>query len=249
MKRKASKSLKRGNTKKQRVIRPFVPKKVDMSTLKNQPKKNFESWNTGTALTAPTNATGGEITSTIPLEGNVGALIGVTSVTTGEDGRDSDEIRIVSINVRGTITCAAQANQTNADLGTKVMIAIVLDKQPNGATMNSEDCYTNPSSTSSLAASPFRDLDYSKRFQVLKTLDMTLTNPSITYDGTNIEQSGLIHPFDIYLNTDIVQQYTTTSGLIAAQSTNALHMIAYTSSTALAPTIQYNCRIRFYDSN
>lgn len=211
-------------------------------------RKYVDSWNTGTALTAPTDATGAEIDATsagpIALSQLCGVIVGA-----GEVGRTGDKVRWTSLQLTGTVTCSPQVDQTALDVGTKVYLAVVLDTQSNGAQLNSEDVYTNPSATASLAASPLRDMERSKRFKVLKVMTHDFAPPAVAYDGTNIEQGGLIWSFDCFINMDIITQYFNTTNQVASVLDNSFHLIGYTNSTLLAPTVQYNCRGRFIDMN
>ena len=242
-------SFKSGNTKKRRIKAPkrtYPKTNLNKSSYIGVNKKYVDAYNVGQAITSPIDATGGEID--VLVGGVSQSHFTPTLRGVGETNRVGDEIRVLSLQVNGTVTCDAQANQTSSDIGTKIMIALVLDTQTNAAAINSEDVYINPSFTASNAASPLRDMERSKRYKVIKTWDMTFNNPSITYDGTNIEQSGMVQPFDCFLNTDIVQQYSGTNSIITSVSDNSIQMIAFASSTALAPTIQFNTRCRFIDT-
>lgn len=212
-------------------------------------KKYVDSWNTGTAIPNNTTCASGEIDASTGV-GALSQLCGVIA-SASETGRTGDKVRYTSLHVTGTVSCAAQADQTSTDVGTKVYVAIVLDTQTNGVQLNSEDVFTNPSATATLCANPIRDMQYSKRFKVVKTKKFYFDNPSITWDGTNIEQSGFCQDLDMYVNLDVIQQYTDANGtgLVTGVLDNSFHLIAFTNSTALTPTIQYNCRARFIDMN
>lgn len=254
MKRKADYQLEyKKPTKKRRIV--TTPKKkypktnTKSNNYSNISKKYVDSWNTGTAIPNNTTCASGEIDASTGV-GALSQLCGVVNNAT-ETSRTGDKVRYTSIHVIGTVTCAAQADQTATDLATNVYVAIVLDTQTNGAQLNSEDVFTNPSATASLCSSPVRDMQYSKRFKVVKTWSCNFNNPSIAYDGSNMEQSGMIENFDLFINCDVIQQYTdaNSTGLVTGVLDNSFHLIAFASSTALAPTIQYNCRARFIDMN
>ena len=91
-------------------------------------------------------------------------------------------------------------------------------------------------------------MQYTKRFKVIKTQEFIFDNPSITYDGTNVEQSGLIQHFRWVIPMDIEQQFISATNVqVSNIQDNSFHVIGYASSTALAPTLQYNCRKKFVD--
>ena len=58
------------------------------------------------------------------------------------------KITIKSILIQGSLYIPNQNDQTTCDFVPIVTIALVLDKQTNGSTLNSEDVYTNLSGES-----------------------------------------------------------------------------------------------------
>lgn len=203
--------------------------------------KFYDTSLVSSALTAPTDATGGEH--------NPSGTICLNSVAigTGESNRDGRQIKMKSLYIEGIIEVPQQANQTVTDTAGVVMIAIVQDKQCNGANLNSEDVFTNPSGSAKLAATPFRNLEYSKRFKVLKKKKIKLAQPITAYDGTNMEQHGYQIPFKMYIklpNTTV--NFTPTAGSSIANITDvSLNVVAYATSLGLTPTISYISRLRF----
>jgi len=140
-----------------------------------------------------------------------------------------------------------QADQTSADGIPFVYVALVLDTQTNGATLNSEDVYTNPAAAVSLACCPLRNMTYTERFKVLKMKKVRIPMPSMTYDGTNIEQSGVNVPFSMYVKLGGLQTKYKIGGdtaVIANIIDNSLHMIAFT-NVNVAAFIGYNARLRY----
>lgn len=249
---RAQAGLYSGNRKRKRKRVYRAPRKVRPSLNRRTggfmgiKTKFFDTALTPTAIVSPTNAAGGEVDPNVGGSANFGCL-GVPLIGTAESNRIGDEILVKQIDINGTVTCVAQSAQTSSDIGTKVFLALVLDTQTNGAQLNSEDVYTNPSADASLAASPFRDMQYTKRFKTIRTEELIFDNAAISYDGVNVLQSGLIKHFRWVIPVDVVQQMTGSQVDVSNISTNSFHMIAYASSTALAPTLQYNCRKRFID--
>ncbi len=194
-----------------------------------------------TLLTAPADCTGGEVdpttlnTISAPAQGD------------NEDQRIGKRITIKSAQVVGRINVAAQVNQTAVDAASLVYVALVQDKQSNGAQLSSEDVFINPSGVSVTAAAPLRNLQFSKRFRVLKVWHGTLEVPVISYDGTNMEQGGATLPFRLDWKGEMIVEYSTKAGGagVATVSDNSIHVVAFCSSVALAPSIAYNARIRF----
>lgn len=164
----------------------------------------------------------------------------------GESNRDGRKATIKSLYLKGMVVIPSQPNQAGAERADLCFLAVVLDTQTNGAQLNSEDVYTNPGGDASGCAVPFRNLQYSKRFKILATRLITLHDPNMTYDGTNIEQAGYTKPFKINLpNLNIECNYSNTTETIANSTDNSIHIIGFTNSTGLGPMITYNSRTRF----
>lgn len=209
-------------------------------------KKFFDSSRSVVALTAPTNAAGGEVDPATL------ACLNCPAQGDGETQRDGRQISMHSINIRGVVNVASQNNQIAGDTIPDVFIALVLDRQTNGAQLASEDVFSNPGGSSLLATSPFRNLEWTKRFRVLKTVKISAQEfaGSIqpVFDGTNIEQQGSMVPFSMYydlkgMKTNFLTGQT--SSVIAAVADNSLHVVAYASNLSTTPTLLYNARLRF----
>ncbi len=177
------------------------------------------------------------------------ATIGPSTITQGdgEQQRDGLKATLISMHVQGLITCTSAVDQTGMKPATSIFIAIVWDKQTNGALLNSEDVYLNPSGNAFGGTSLVRNLQQSHRFQVMATRKMTINMPNSSYDGTNIESGGVLKPFNIFIKfkTPIIARYSGTTETIANSVDNSLHILAWCTTTGLAPLITYNCRMRF----
>lgn len=129
-----------------------------------------------------------------------------------------------------------------------IYVALVLDTQTNGAQLNSEDVFSNPGASIGLASSPLRNMSYTERFKVLKMKKIRVPVLSLTYDGTNIEQTGVNIPFSMFVKLGGLQtkfQSGTTTGYCGTIVDNSLHMIAFTNSNSIAVSINYNSRLRY----
>lgn len=196
---------------------------------------------TPVALTAPGGMIGGEH----PPDTANQTLNTVVQDDTAT-GRDGRQICMKNITVKGIIVSAAQTGQTAADLVPKILVALVLDTQTNGAVLSSEDVFTNPSGVGSLACSPFRNLAFAKRFQVLDQAVFSLDDPEISFDGTTIVQHGQHKAFTLYANlNNMITNYSLVTGVVAAITDNSLQIVAFCSNVSLNPTIIYNSRLRF----
>jgi len=207
--------------------------------------KFFDSSFAG-GLSASTDASGGEVDPDNLL------CLNCPAQGDGETQRDGRQISMDSLTVKGLVTVAAQTNQTAADVVPDIFIAIVLDKQTNGAQLDSELVFENPSGASNLGSMPFRNLEWTKRFRVLKTMKVSAHQFAgaviPAFDGTNIEQQGVAIPFSCHIKLNGMKVNFIsgqTSSVIAAIADNSIHVIAYTNGVSLAPVINYNARLRF----
>ncbi len=199
--------------------------------------KFYDSASSG-ALVAPTDAAGGELDP---------GTDGLSTIAQGdgEQNRDGRQVYLKKVSVKGVIEVPVQTNATALDVSPTVYVALVLDKQTNGAQLNSEDVFTNPGGAANLACAPFRNLQYTKRFRVLKTVTIQIPQLEPSYDGTNIEISGCNVPFEMHKDLNLETNYSGTTAVIANSVDHSIHVIAYTSSTTFAPTLNYNSRVRF----
>ncbi len=203
-------------------------------------RKFYDSSLASAALTAPTDATGGEHDQS--------ATIGPTTIPQGdgESQRDGRSCTVQSIFVRGTLVAPITTNTLVGLAGCKCYVAMVLDTQTNGALLNSEDVFKNDSAAGQLAASPMRNMQFTQRFRVLDSVEVTLQNPNnISSSSTEGETMGLIEYFNLSSNLTFKQQYSGTTETIANVTDNSVHIIAYTSNVALGVVMSYNCRARF----
>ncbi len=202
--------------------------------------KFYDTSLVGNAITAPTDASGGE------QDPSATVLFNTVVQGDGESNRDGRQIIMKSLGIRGNISVASQINQTAIDAAPIVFMALVHDTQTNGATVNSEDVFKNGSGSAVCAANPFRNLQFVKRFRVLKSKTIKLHQMESTYDGTNIEEGGYTIPFSMFVDLkSMTVNYSGTTETVANITDNSLHLIAYTTSVSQAPQMNYNARLRF----
>lgn len=109
----------------------------------------------GFAIPSTADATTGRVTITSGCTNCLSA----SAKGDGEQEREGRKITMKSIYISGIVRVATQSTQSAGDIAAHVIISLVWDKQTNGAAFNSQDVYTNPSSTSGLAANPLRNLE------------------------------------------------------------------------------------------
>lgn len=196
------------------------------------------------------------ITSTLDVntagedgEHNPSATIGLTTMAQGDGGSNRDGRRATwySINIQGTINVPSQTGRTTADNAFSYFIALVLDKQTNGAFASSESVYINPGGAQITGTTPLRNLAQSNRFRVIATRSGTIQAPNMAFDGTNIEAGGMKRTFKIFhtFRKPITANYTGTDNTIARSTDNSLILLAWANDVDLVPSISYNSRLRF----
>jgi len=204
-------------------------------------KKFYDTYLTATALAASVDATGGMI------DPSATSMISTPAQGDTEQSRDGKRIVIKSCQVNGFVYTGELELQAGPPASTKVLVALVLDTQSNAAQCTSDLIFKNSTASATGAVSPLRNLLYAARFKVLKSevLDLdTLTTSHVVADAFAMPGKGVA--FNWYLPMELPVNFNAgTTSTIANVIDNSLHMVAYTTSTALAPKITYNARIRF----
>lgn len=154
---------------------------------------------------------------------------------------------ITEIHLAGAVQWPSEANQSAADNAPIICWALIMDKQPNGAQCTANLIYQNPANVGGTVTAPLRNLQYAKRFKVLKTWTCTLLPTVLSYDGTNMEQGGNVETFEYFkqFKKPIRCETVGNAGTIADNVNCAFHVIGMTTNPAV--TMSYNCRIRFTD--
>jgi len=151
--------------------------------------------------------------------------------------------------ITGRIDCAAQANQVDIDSASMCRLLLVQDKQTNAAQLNSEDVIT--SGAASGATLMFQNPAFFGRFNVLKDKRWIFQSPTVSWDGTNLEQGGLqkFFKWNIKFKKPVVVHFNATNGgTIADIIDNSFHVIGGCSNNSLAPTVTYKCRSTYLDA-
>lgn len=192
------------------------------------------------ALVAPTDAAGGE------KDPATADSISAIAQGDGESNRDGRQAIVKSAYVTGAITGAVLSDQADLQAGQSYYVALVMDQQTNAAQLNSEDVFTNPGAAAVLAPHVLRDLQFTQRFKVLDHVLLSRPVLAAGTDGASTNSvAGFNVPFKLSWNGEMPVNHVGTTAVIASIADNSLHIIAYASSTAGAPAINYNSRVRF----
>lgn len=171
----------------------------------------------------------------------------VPVVGAGINQRIGKSAKILKLKMRFLVDAPQQTNQTLTDPAADIRLIVYLDKQTNAAQAQGEQVMTGGVSDGTGILS-FQNIDNFGRFQVLMDKSITLQNPNVSWDGTNIEQQGVAKMFKWSKNFKkpiVVRFNATNGGTVADIVDNSLHVIALTDNDDLAPRLSYYSRVCF----
>ncbi len=194
---------------------------------------------TSTALTtswAMLNPTGTGCTDSlsVPAEGD------------GQSARDGRKYAITKIYVHGVISCPSAESATSTPNDFRTRVVIYIDGQTNQAEANPVLVMDTGGSDDVLA---FRQLENVARFKVLFDKTIVVRFGSVGNEGAaNLFANGIKWiPFNYYhtFKEPLVVLANATTANVTSITDNNIGIMAICSATQLAPTIAYQCRIRF----
>lgn len=176
------------------------------------------------------------------------AVPATTSLSTvaqgdGESNRDGRGYVIDSIQIKGYIKTGPTENLANPEVANMVRIALVWDKQTNGALPTAANIMNDGTGESWTG---YRNLEYVKRFQVLKekTFKHNLSTLASNAATNDYSSGGRITPFKMSYTFKRPLNVNTsgTTADIANIVDNSLHLIA---TSGVASALAYTSRLRF----
>lgn len=164
--------------------------------------------------------------------------------------RIGKQISMTHLQIAGTVERAENSN-TAINLppaSGECTVVLLLDTQANGATFNSEDVYKNLVGNAEGNACLLRNLEYSKRFKVIKKRVFSLDYKSITaYDDSGtpkLDFAGVSVPFEWNIDLKgLKTDYKGSTAGIGNVLNNALHVMALATTTGFK--LSYASRLRF----
>lgn len=180
------------------------------------------------------------------MEDATALSVSAVSQGDGESERDGRVYWIHSVFIHGTIDQPAVESATAPLLDQVARIALVWDKQTNGAQLNAEDVFLTIAASDDIDS--FRNLQFTKRFQVLKDQRylIPVARSSMNEGSVNLFASGAITvPFKMahIFKKPIKVTCKGTAAAIASIVDNSLHIIG--TGTTTGTTLSYASRIRF----
>lgn len=174
------------------------------------------------------------------------------TVGAGIDQRIGKQVFLHKLKIKALILTQKQLNQTAPDDTSTVRFIVVQDMQTNGTQLQGEQVFRAGSATdTNMNACAFQNIDSFGRFKVLKDIIVPVQNPNMAYDGTNLEQQGLVTPLKMTINFKkpvSVRFNAVNGGTIADIVDNSFHILVYNSSTNLAPFVTYMVRCCYKES-
>lgn len=205
-------------------------------------KKFLDVYASSVAIPAPTDCAGGEMQP----EGGCTNCLSVPAQGDGEQQRDGKQITMKSIFVTGCVSHTPAANQNDALTGPIVFVALVMDTQTNGATIVSENVFTNPNDTAVVNAFPLRNLENSARYRVLAHKTLRCEPVAVMTDGANTSsQMPAPVSFQLSFVGDVKMNFSSTTADVANAKDNSLHLIAFSNTANFSSFLSYNSRMRF----
>lgn len=167
--------------------------------------------------------------------------LNATAIGDTESTRDGREQTNKAIHVKGTVYIVSAEAQANPIGSNYVRLAIIRDKQANGAQGTSTNIFTGSIET-------FRNLDFVKRYDVVASTMVEFPPSPITQAGAtadNYSWGQMVVPFEMYAKVNDKTNHNGTTAVIASITDVAYHLVAVAQSTLGAPNIQYVTRCRF----
>lgn len=228
-----------------RQMTQYVPVKSNIANASTRGYLGIEKkFQDGALATTALSATwtGGEV--------DPATFLGFTSIAQGdgESQRDGRQCKITGIQITGQIFNGSAESAAAPVDGTFVRLILVHDTQTNGAQVNAEDVMVTGVGAD---ANGYRNLQYLKRFVVLKDKKFVLNRSNQTNEGAaNLFAAPVQYTnfkMNVKFNKDggLLVNYTGTTGVIANVTDNSVHLIACYGGAGVAPYITYNYRTRF----
>jgi len=205
-------------------------------------KKFLDNSLVDTALVASTTWAGAEL--------DPATTLCLTAPAQGDTASSRDGKQIIGkyLEIKGHVYMLPQEEAGSPATTTSVYLACVLDKQTNNAQLNSEDVFTSVAASAGLGPEPLRNLNFGKRFKILKSEQIIFENTDSSFEAANSYAiAGRVAHFNWYIPLkDLrINFNSTTTGVIGNVLDNSVHMLGICNSTTNAPTISYQSRFRF----
>lgn len=171
----------------------------------------------------------------IDATGEVPATGQLSLIPQGDTGstRDGRQCVIKSIQIKGIVIFTPAAAATAASIG---YLALILDKQCNGAPAAVTDVFTSTNMATNLI-----NLNNSERFMTLKKWKFNMTAQA----GVTAAYNESVRAIDFFKKCNIPMNFSSTTGAITEIRSNNVFLIAGSSNSDDLITLVGTCRLRF----
>ncbi len=180
------------------------------------------------------------------MEDATALSVSATAQGDGESQRDGRVYYIHEVYVTGTVNIAASESQAAPNADVVCRLAMVWDKQTNGAQLNAEDVFLTVAASDDIDS--YRNLQQVQRFSVLqdKKIRIPVANTVTNEGAANLFSNGaIVVPFKMSYKFRVPLKVTCsgTTAAIASITDNSIHIIG--TATATTAQLSYTSRCRF----
>lgn len=163
----------------------------------------------------------------------------------GPSSRDGREIINKSVHVKGTFYVNGGEAETDTGHASYIHYGIIRDTQTNGAQAGLELVYEDDAQIDALA---FRNLEYSKRFQVVVSKTMVLAPRTLSHFAVNsFSWSEMMKHFSLNYRCPPTEktQFIGTTAVVSNVTNISYHFFAIADNVTNTPMVSYTSRFRF----
>lgn len=212
--------------------------------------KYYDTW----ANTVTLQANGTWVGNELPPQNT--ATRSLTTIPRGDSAsnRIGNKTILKSVYVTGVISYPQTSPAAAAKQKADIYLALVLQKNPKGVNLKSEQVYVNNGAETRMGVAPLRNMDYVGEYQVLDRIHMKHDDNSDAITTHTDVTTGfavwLYHREDIKFKLswrgEIPQHYGNGSTAdIANLIQNNIQLVGITADGARTPNISYQARVRF----
>lgn len=205
--------------------------------------KYLDVYGVNVAVPSPANSAGAEMQPT----GGCTQCLSAPSQGDGPQQRDGRAIQFKSIFINGFLSTDPLEDQANVAIPQEVFVALVMDTQANGATVTSQQVFTNPAANANANGFLLRNMEYSSRYKVLDHCTVNLGPATAGTDGanTNSVQQGA-KSFQLKWRGEVPIKFTSgnTADVINVENV-AFHLLAFGTVPSWDTYLTFNSRMRF----
>jgi len=161
----------------------------------------------------------------------------------GANQRDGRQVVVYSVQVKGYVMIATQEAQTAPLEDEIVRIALVWDTQANGVELSAENVFVTGGNDNDVNSQ--RDLQYIKRFKVLKDITLNLRVRNVQLAANDFSWGTQRIPFNMTyrFKKPLKVNFNGTTAVVGSIVDNAISVISCATSTN--PEMWYRSRVRF----